>query len=205
MPPSPEAPLADSRRSLGPATWPSGSIVVVWAGAALAMTVVMQRLGAPLVTPESPAGIVTFEFAGSLARAERLAEAWGPTGQAAARRSLLVDLLYIASYAPAIALGCRWVAARWGTDRWGWFATLGPRLSWAQALAAACDLGENALLAAFLHGAGSDGRLQLAAVLAAAKFALIAAGLAYFFLGWAALAVGGRVARSQTPRPRAKP
>lgn len=53
---------------------------------------------APLKTPSSPAGIVSFEFAGSLAVPREMLAAWGETGQVYAALNLGLDYLFLISY-----------------------------------------------------------------------------------------------------------
>jgi hypothetical protein len=113
----------------------------------------MRRGGGP--------GIVGFELAGAVERAEAILEAWGSEGCAAARRSLLIDYLVLATYAPLLASFCS-----------------GSVVDAAPYLAAACDVGENTALLGVL--VGRRGRLpEVARGLAVTKFGLLGASLAY--------------------------
>jgi hypothetical protein len=135
---------------------------VVYASASAAMfwqERAMRRPGGP--------GIVGLELAGSAERVEAILEAWGPEGQAAARRSLSIDYLVLAAYGPLLAELCRRAGGR-----------LGPATARAQYVAAACDIGENTALLAVLGG--RRGRLPvLARGMALAKFTLLGAGVAH--------------------------
>jgi len=136
----------------------------------------MRRTGGP--------GIVGFELAGSPRRAEEILALWGPTGRAAARRSLLIDYPYLASYGPLLMILCNRSARRLASRRQGRLARLGPTLGRAQLVAAGLDAVENTALLAVL--AGGRGRLPaLARASAVAKFALTAAGVAYVCAGLA--------------------
>ena len=66
----------------------------------------LQVTGAPLINDVSPGGILSFEFAGELAHAQRMIDSWGPTGRIYAGLNLGLDYLFLAVYACAIALGC---------------------------------------------------------------------------------------------------
>jgi hypothetical protein len=112
----------------------------------------MRRGGGP--------GIVGLELAGSTERVEEILAAWGPEGRAAARRSLLIDYLVLATYAPLLAGLCG-----------------GSPAAAAPYAAAVCDIGENTALLAILNG--RRGCLPaLARGMAAAKFALLGIGVA---------------------------
>lgn len=119
----------------------------------------MRRGGGP--------GIVGFELAGSPERVEAILAAWGPGGQTAARRSLLIDYLVLASYGPLLAGLCGRAGGRFG-----------PVVAHAQYVAAACDVGENTALLAVLAGR-RGGLPALARAMALTKFALLGAGLAH--------------------------
>ena len=131
---------------------------------------VMRRTGGP--------GIVGFELVGSVARAEEILEEWEQEGQEAARRSLLVDYPYLATYAPLLAALCRDAGERFEDAGHRAPARLAPAIATAQYLAAACDAAEDTALLAIL--AGRRGRTpQLATTMALTKFCLLGLGLSY--------------------------
>jgi hypothetical protein len=146
---------------------------------------------APLLAEErrmrrtSGPGIIPFELAGTPERAERVLRTWGAPGRSAARRSLLLDYPYLATYAPLQALLCTRAGEalrRHGRAR---PASAAPALAWGQLAAGAFDAIENTALLAIL--AGHDGHLPaLARRCASAKFGLLALGWAYMLLGLAA-------------------
>jgi hypothetical protein len=130
----------------------------------------MRRGGGP--------GIVGFELAGSTERAEEILAVWGPSGRAAARRSLLIDYAVLATYAPLMASLCRGASARQARRGRNRLALLGPTLVSAQFTAAACDVAENTALLR-VH-AGRRGSLPaIAGAAARMKFTLLAAGGLY--------------------------
>jgi hypothetical protein len=137
----------------------------------------MKRTGGP--------GIIPFELAGTPERAGRILRTWGAPGQSAARRSLMLDYPYLATYSPLQALLCtRAGDALRRRGRRG-PASAAPVLAWGQLAAGAFDAIENAALLAIL--AGHDGHLPaLARRCASAKFGLLALGWVYVLLDLAA-------------------
>lgn len=133
----------------------------------------MRRAGGP--------GIIGFELAGTPERAGRILRAWGPAGQSAARRSLILDYPYLATYAPLQALLCTGAGDALRRRGQRGPASAAPALAWGQLAAGAFDAIENTALVAIL--AGRDGRLSaLARRCARAKFALLALVWAYLLL-----------------------
>jgi hypothetical protein len=161
--------------------------LLVLAPLALAMMFVLAKLDAELRTPASPAGIVSFELAGERAGAGRILEAWGEQGRRAAARSLRLDFLFLASYAPGLALLCAAAAERaFARPR---LAALGIWLAWGQLAAGGLDALENFALLQVLVGSEGEGWPALAAACAWPKFALVGAGFAYLAVA-AALHLG---------------
>lgn len=136
----------------------------------------MMRTGGP--------GIIPFELAGGEARATAIMRRWGRPGQAAARRSLLLDYPYLASYSCLLALACDATAESLRRRERFWLAAAGAPLAWGQLAAGACDAAENAALLAVL--AGARRRMPVVArVFAVNKFVLLGLGLAYLLIGFA--------------------
>ena len=134
----------------------------------------MRRSGGP--------GIVGLELAGRPQRVDEILAGWGPEGQAAARRSLLIDYVVLASYGPLMAILCHRSAERLRRRGNGRLAGFGPMLANAQLAAATCDVGENTALLAVLGG--RRGHLPaVARACAALKFSLLGAGAAYVAIG----------------------
>ena len=151
----------------------------------LASGVALRRLDASLRTPASPAGIVSFEFAASRERADQMLEAWGETGRRIARQSLWLDFLFLASYAPGLALLCAATADR-ARGEHATRAALGDPLAWGQLAAGGLDALENLALLRVVGGAPGEAWPALAAAFAGLKFALVGAGFAYLI--WATAA-----------------
>jgi hypothetical protein len=136
----------------------------------------MKRTGGP--------GIIPFELAGTAERSRQIMETWGEEGRAAAKRSLLLDFPFPATYASLQAMACA-ASSDALSVRGNRLADVGGLFSWSQLAAALCDYVENTSLLLIL--AGRDGRLPMVARTAAqAKFVLIYTGLAYMLLAGAA-------------------
>jgi hypothetical protein len=143
----------------------------------LAQERTMRQTGGP--------GIIPFELAGTPERTSRILRTWGEQGRSAARRSLILDYPYLATYAPLQALLC--TAAGDSLHQRGrrTAAAASPALAWGQLAAGAFDAIENTALLAIL--AGRNGRLPaLARRCASAKFGLLTLGWAYILLALAA-------------------
>ncbi len=147
------------------------------------MAAALQGISAPLVTPEAPLGIVSFEFAGDLDTTRAILSSWGEDGRLRAALALGLDFLFLVLYAAAIALACGRVAERWGSPETP-AHRLGVALAWGALLAGALDAVENTAGVMLLLGSQAAAWAPLAAVCAALKFALVAAGLAYAAIGF---------------------
>ncbi len=157
---------AQRRRAL----WALGSATLAIGVPLLALEREMKRAGGP--------GIIPFELAGTPQRAERIMRRWGKAGQAAARRSLILDYPFLATYSALQAFGCNAASDAMRTRDMLTLAAAGPPLAWAQLAAGGFDAAENAALLAVLAGCG--GRLPaLARACANAKFVLLGAGWTY--------------------------
>jgi hypothetical protein len=153
--------------------WASGC---AWVGTLIPLLACereMRRAGGP--------GIIPFELAGTPERAERIMQRWGPVGQAAARRSLILDYPFLLAYAPLQALACDAAGDALSRRHHELLAAAGAPLAWGQLAGAGFDAIENAALLGVLFG--GDARLPaLARACATIKFALLGAGLGYCLL-----------------------
>jgi len=156
--------------------------------------VLMQFLNSPLRTSAAPAGIVSFELAGTPDNALSIIGSWIPKYNPAvdyiaaedykpllyAAFSLGFDYLFIYSYAISIALGILLAAGRHG----GKYETISIWLGWGLIAAALFDVVENIALWRILTGEVFHLLTQLAFWCASLKFSLILLGLIFAFLGW---------------------
>jgi hypothetical protein len=133
----------------------------------------MRRTGGP--------GIIPFELAGTPERAERIMQRWESSGQAAARRSLVLDYPFLVAYASLQALACNAASDTLRRRDRKLLAAAGAPVAWGQLAAGGFDAIENAALLGVI--AGGDARLPaLARACATAKFALLGAGWSYCLL-----------------------
>ncbi len=162
--------LAESRRV---------TLLVLLGAALVLLSVVLAAIGAPLVTVEAPAGIVSFEFAGTDDAAARMVASWDARAREAAHLVLGVDALYLVVYPAWLSLAC-FMLARRSEGPWavagGWVA----RAVW---LAAPLDAIENTALLGLLAEDPRPGLAAVAAVCAAPKFALVGVAVAYLLVG----------------------
>jgi len=146
------------------------------------LMLLMNVVGASLNTQAAPFGIISFELAGSVTRAEEIISSWDHNTQLRAAFSLGLDFLFMPAYAAAISLACLWAADMLGRAGWP-LAALGPVLAWGQWLAAFLDLVENIGLTAIILGTPVSPWPELAFWCAAIKFILVFAGIVYAFMG----------------------
>jgi hypothetical protein len=139
-------------------------------------------------------GIVDFELAGSLDKAQEIRADWGVDGRDAAAWSLWLDYLYLALYGAFLWLAIR--AVRDGAQRRGWvrFARPGGAIAWLPVAAAASDAVEDAFLLLSLGGHGGSAAPLLGTVFASLKFACLAVTLVYLLIGLIGFAIHRRAA-----------
>ncbi|MBX3056001.1 MAG: hypothetical protein KF770_05965 [Anaerolineae bacterium] len=149
---------------------------------ALGMTLFFNLTGGPLQTAVAPAGIISFEFAGTVANAQAMIESWGEHGRLVAAFGLGLDFLYPLVYASAISLACVWAAER--VQPRSPAASWGIWLAWGAWLAALLDYVENVALVLLLFGSTAVLLPPLAFLCAAIKFTLVIAGILYVLAAW---------------------
>ena len=171
--PSPVGWLAPARQNR---VWVLCVILMLLIGGAL------LALDVPLQTQAAPWGIVSFEFAGTLAGAEQVLTSWGERGRVSAGLSLGLDYLFLVVYGSTLALLCVRVA-RGFTPRWAWLYKVGLILAWMQVGAALLDAMENYALIRLLLGSASATWPPVAWWCAGLKFALLGVGLLYLAIG----------------------
>jgi hypothetical protein len=148
----------------------------------LALMIVLYVAGLPLQTKAAPAGIISYEFAGSLDNAQAMIESWGAEGRTAAALNLGLDYLYLVCYGLALGLGCMLIS-RGFFKRSRFLFQMGIILAWAQAGAALADAVENLALLQVLFGSAEAAWPVLAAVCASLKFLAVSAGVLYILVG----------------------
>ena len=142
----------------------------------------LQVLGKPLITDISPAGIVSFEFAGEIWLVRKMIDSWGVDGQIYAGLNLGVDYLFLVAYGMSISLGCVIVGRNLST-RFSILSLAGVILAWGQLVASLLDGIENYGLIRVLLGSDQAFWPQLARICAGPKFIIVALGLVFVLVG----------------------
>ena len=148
----------------------------------LAMSVVMQVVGAPLKTGDAPSGIVSFELAGNVQETARVLASWDEDAHLRAAFIQGLDFLYLFVYSFTIGLGCIWASGVLKMRQWP-LASLGVPLAWGLWLAAFLDAIENVALVIILFGMLASPWPEIARWCALLKFALIGLGILYVVYG----------------------
>jgi hypothetical protein len=147
----------------------------------LAMTALISAAllltGEPLRTIPAPAGILSYEFAGTTAKAAEIFNSWDEKAKSAAGFNLGLDYLFLLAYSTTLALGILWVAA--GLNHKARALAAVSILAWGQWFAAVLDALENAALLTMLLNAPADPWPAVAFICASLKFLLIGLGLLY--------------------------
>jgi len=150
----------------------------------LLIMVIMNMVGAPLMTHAAPSGIISYELAGSAVKSQSILDSWDESARQYAAFSLGLDYLFMLFYSTTIALGCVWsgrvLAARAIT-----LSVIGVPLAWGQWMAAVFDAVENFGLTLILFGANGQIWAPVARWCAIIKFGLIFLGITYSFFGLA--------------------
>lgn len=137
----------------------------------------------PLKNAIAPQGIVSFELAGDMAKAQAILGSWGAEDRIYAGLSLGLDYLYLFVYAGAVGLGCMMVVHTLGKRTGPVPPALGIMLAWALIVAGALDAVENYALIQLLLGSTQAALPTIAKACALVKFALVGLGLLYFVFG----------------------
>jgi hypothetical protein len=158
------------------------TVFIVLLAATLVLMVLMNAIGAPLITETAPSGIISYELAGSLQNAREIIASWDEPARIRAAFSLGLDFLFLAVYSTTIGLGCLLAGNVLSRRSWPLVALSVP-LAWGQWLAALADALENTGLTLILFGSQTGYLALVTRWSAIIKFALIFAGLIYAFLG----------------------
>jgi hypothetical protein len=144
---------------------------------ALVMIFVMRWTALPM----GPGGIVDFEFAGTLEKADAIMMRWGAAGLEAALLNTRLDFIFILFYAAWGYLALQSLGAREPSLR---LRSLARQLSYAMIAAGVLDVLENICMFQTM-GSSREALFPLAAWwLAAVKFACIVASLLLMLVLW---------------------
>ena len=173
-------------RTIHPFQWLSpsmrGKFFVVALALTLFLLVSLNAINGPLTTPEAPLGILSFELAGDLDRAELVIASWSNEAQIYAALSLGLDYLYLFAYPLALGLGCILVAERLGKHSFRLF-NIGAIAAWVIIGAAPLDALENYALIRILVGNAYAWWPPIAQICAIPKFIAVALALLYILIG----------------------
>lgn len=140
---------------------------------------VLRFQGKQLQTAASPAGIVSFEFAGNEQETTKMLDAWKQhDSMGSVKMNILIDFLFIPFYALLFYTLCGSISVR----HHGKAASLGVLLAFFSLIAALFDVLENFLMLAATYGLYNRFTTLLTAFFAAAKFSLLALSLLYVVL-----------------------
>jgi hypothetical protein len=152
----------------------------------LGLTIVLMTVfgitGAPLTTDAAPYGVVSFELAGTVEKANQILDSWDVEAQLRAAFGLGLDYVFMLAYASTIAFGCGMAARMLQDNSWP-LARWGGLLSWAVILAAFLDILENIALASIIFGSVASPWPQIARWCAIPKFVLVFMGIVYVIYG----------------------
>lgn len=148
-----------------------GPLLLVLTALLLVLSAALAIIGEPLITAAAPGGIVSFELAGTLQRANEITRSWSPGAREHAMLSLGLDYLYLVVYPAWLSLACLFATRRQG----GRIARLGSGACWAVLLCGPLDALENYALIGLLGPGGSDALARTACACAVPKFALVLA------------------------------
>jgi hypothetical protein len=158
----------------------------LWVGSLLISAVsilAIKWLDASLVTDAAPSGIISFEFAGSMNRAQQILSSWDADAKIRCALSLGIDYLFLIAYALFISIACTNIARKLKIQRL-FAAKVGFLLGWAQFIAAVLDAIENTALIRLLLGSQQEVYAWMAWGCAGVKFILVGSGLLYMVSGF---------------------
>jgi len=153
--------------------------LVVLVTLALLIIIVFGFTGTTLNTDAAPYGIVSFEIAGSVARAEQIINSWDAPARERAAVSLGLDFLFIPVYVGAVILGIHMAADKIQ----GRLATWRSWLTIALLAAGLLDIVENIALLTILFQSPITPLPSIAKLCALPKFTLIIMGVVYALYG----------------------
>jgi hypothetical protein len=158
----------------------------LWFGSLIISAVSLRAimvLDESLITDAAPSGIISLEFAGSMARAQKILSSWDVGAKVRGALSIGIDYLFLVAYALFISIACANIAKALMIERL-LMAKIGFMLGWAQFLAASLDAIENVALIQLLLGSQRELYTWIAWGCAGIKFSLVGLGLAYMIIGF---------------------
>lgn len=164
------------------------SLLIVLIILTLAVMISLQVTGKALISEAAPAGILSFEFAGTVENAEAMLNSWGEKGRLYAGLNLGIDFLFLFLYPLAIGLASVMIASRLD-EKMKILAIFGFILSWLLLIAGLLDVIENIALIQLFLGSKADILPMIAKYCAIPKFVIVVFGLLYMIGGGVVLGV----------------
>lgn len=156
--------------------------MAVATAATILLMVTQFWANALLINNTAPAGILSFEFAGTFTNARLMMHSWDYTAKLRAAFGLGLDFFYLIAYSMTLSLACVYIAKLWVT--FNHFSKAGLVIAWLQWPAALFDSIENVALIALLSDSNLVWLPPLAYWMAAAKFTLVIIALLYLLIGF---------------------
>jgi hypothetical protein len=151
-------------------------IILAFLTGTAVLLALLRIQGGPLVNEQAPAGIVSFELAGSRTKAEAIASAWESEGKMkTALGNIRLDYLFIPFYSLFLYIACGTLA----TGRVNGSRRTGVWIAFGSLLAGMLDVFENLVMSAQIKGNISNAGVLATTLLASAKFVLVGAAVIY--------------------------
>lgn len=160
-------------------------ILIIAVAGTLLLAMMMKDQGAPMVTCNTPQGIVNLEFAATPAQADSVLTPWrtehcaGKTVVDVAIANTKLDFVFIAFYVLMFYM----TSLILGQSLPGIVGKLGKWLRWSSVVAGLLDIIENLLMFKALRGDITDLGTKYTALCAKTKFILLAICLLYLLVG----------------------
>ena len=154
----------------------------------IVLFVVISIINNYLVTPEAPAGIISFELAGNINASMSILASWDEAAKIYAGLSLVIDFAYLISYGLFLSLACHMLSERLTqTGRVIRFSDIVSFISWLPLVAALFDAIENTALIFLLLGSKSEIFSSMANLFAITKFIFVLLAILYLIIGLSSL------------------
>ncbi|SFF41697.1 hypothetical protein [Thermoflexibacter ruber] len=144
------------------------------------LEVVLTLSGTNLKTAAAPLGIISYELAFDIEKAQFIVNSWDKSASISASFNIGFDYLFLVLYSTTIAFACVWLANLAGNVK---FAKIAYLIAWLQWLAAFLDAVENTALYFFLQSPTQAFLPPIAFWCAICKFLLVGMGLLCSLLG----------------------
>ena len=140
---------------------------------------ILQWQGRQLITPFSPAGILSLEFSYARAHTQTIADAWKTSLRGVFRVNMLLDFLFIPFYGLFLYSTCGYFSVH---HQRGWVQRLGVLLAFGSLIAMLLDIIENIFMIFSIHFTTTTLTSLFTTVMATLKFLLIGLAIVYIIL-----------------------